>query len=182
VLCLALLLAQGAFGQAKETVKKEVKHSRRPAATAEASPATQPPPTGDFFSILDGMPMLLELHHDTEVGTNAPIDVYMFVIEMQVMNSDGNLEPEGLQIHNYYTASPQQPWRDVNRHNAQDCARWNKLVTLAMAARDPKSKTWPYVEFLTAQGARTVQTNEDGTVYWSDDIQCWGSDDRFPPF
>ena len=59
--------------------------------------------------MLNGMPMLLELHHDTEVGTNAPIDVYMFVIEMQVMNSDGNLEPEGLQIHNYYTASPRIP-------------------------------------------------------------------------
>ncbi len=28
----------------------------------------------------------------------------MFVIELQVMNSDGNLEPVGLQIHNYYTA------------------------------------------------------------------------------
>ena len=52
----------------------------------------------------------------------------------------------------------------------------------AMASRDPKSKTWPYVEFLTAQGARTIQTNEDGTVYWSDDIECWGSSDRFPPF
>ena len=44
-----------------------------------------------------------------------------------------------------------------------------------MVSRDPNSKTWPYVEFLTAEGARTIQTNEDGTVYWSDDIHCWGS-------
>ncbi|HEX3818925.1 MAG TPA: hypothetical protein VHW45_01265 [Candidatus Sulfotelmatobacter sp.] len=128
------------------------------------------------------MPMLLELHHDTEVGTNKPIDVYMFVIEMQVMNSDGNLEPIGLQIHNYYTASLLDPWNDVNRHTAADCSRWNKLITQAMASRDPNSKTWPYVEFLTAEGARTLQTNEDGTVFYSDDIQCWGSMDRFSPF
>ena len=87
--------------------------------------------------------MLLARYHDTEVGTNKHIDVYDFVIEMQVMNSDGNLEPVGLQIHN--------------------------LV-------------WPYVEFTAAQGARVVQTNEHGAVWWSDDIECWGSQDRFPPF
>ena len=43
----------------------------------------------------------------------------MFVIEMQVMNSDGNLEPIGLQIHNYYTANLLDPWSDVNRHTAR---------------------------------------------------------------
>lgn len=106
----------------------------------------------------------------------------MFVIEMQVMNSDGNLEPVGLQIHNYYTANLLDPWNDINRHTAADCSRWNKLITQAMASRDPNSKTWPYVQFITAEGARTLQTNEDGTVYYSDDIQCWGSMDRFPPF
>jgi hypothetical protein len=171
-LCTTQLFAQA----------KQVKHTRRPAANAEVSQPTASKPSGDFFSILDGMPMLLELHHDTEVGTNKPIDVYMFVIEMQVMNSDGNLEPIGLQIHNYYTASLLDPWNDVNRHTAADCSRWNKLITQAMASRDPNSKTWPYVEFLTAEGARTLQTNEDGTVFYSDDIQCWGSMDRFSPF
>jgi hypothetical protein len=162
--------------------RKQVKHTRRPAANAEASLPGTSKPSGDFFSLLNGMPMLLELHHDTEVGTNAPIDVYMFVIELQVMNSDGNLEPIGLQIHNYYTANLLDPWGDENRHTAKDCSRWNKLILDAMAARDPNSKTWPYVQLRTAEGARTIQTNEDGTVYWSDDIQCWGSMDRFPPF
>jgi hypothetical protein len=42
--------------------------------------------------------------------------------------------------------------------------------------------TWSYVEFTVAQGARMLQTNEDGLVFWSDDVECWGSRDRFPPF
>ena len=126
--------------------------------------------------------MLLELHHDTEVGTGNPIDVYMFVIEMQIMNSDGNLEPVGLQIHNFYTANPLDAKNDVNPKNARDCKKWNTLVLKALQTHNPKSATWPYVEFITAQGARVVQTNEDGAVWWSDDIECWGSTDRFPPF
>lgn len=126
--------------------------------------------------------MLLELHHDTEVGTNNPIDVYMFVIELQVMNSDGNFEPVGLQIHNYYTAKPLDPKNAINPRNARDCKYWNILVTKAMQTRKADSKTWPYVEFTAAEGARVVQTNEDGAVWWSDDIECWGSSDRFSPF
>jgi hypothetical protein len=80
---------------------KPPQESRRPSASAQASAPDAPDPSSEFFSILDGMPMLLALHHDTEVGTGKPVDVYMLVIEMQVMNSDGNLEPVGLQIHNY---------------------------------------------------------------------------------
>lgn len=53
---------------------KQVKHTRRPAANAEASQPGSSRPSGDFFGILNGMPMLLELHHDTEVGTNKPIE------------------------------------------------------------------------------------------------------------
>ncbi|HEX6505573.1 MAG TPA: hypothetical protein VF011_20190 [Terriglobales bacterium] len=174
---VALLLLAPLFAQARQS-----QESRRPAATAEASPQGAGAPSYEFFSILDGMPMLLALHHDTEVGTNNPIDVYMLVIEMQVMNSDGNLEPVGLQIHNYYTARPVHPHDDFNPHNARDCKYWNALVTEAMLTRPPTSKTWPYIEFTVAEGARIIQTNEDGAVWWSDDIQCWGSDDRFPPF
>ncbi len=51
-----------------------------------------------------------------------------------------------------------------------------------MKNRNPKLGTWPYIELVTAVGARVIQTNEDGQVFWSDDIQCWGSSDRFPPF
>jgi len=126
--------------------------------------------------------MLLELHHDTVVGTNKPINVYKLVIEMQVMNSDGNLEPEGLQIFNYYTAKALDPTNDVNPYNARDCAYWNRIVLGEMANRDPKSHTWSYIQLITAQGARVIQTNEDGPVWWSDDIECWGSRDRFAPF
>jgi crotonobetainyl-CoA:carnitine CoA-transferase CaiB-like acyl-CoA transferase len=162
--------------------QKQPRDTRRPAATAEASPQSAPAPSGDYFSILNGMPMLLELHHDTEVGTGKAIDVYMFVIEMQIMNSDGYLEPVGLQIHNYYTAIPMDSSNDVYPFAARDCNTWNKIVLRQMSARKPGSKSWPYVEFTTAQGARVVQTNEDGAVWWSDDIQCWGSSDRFPPF
>lgn len=174
---VGLLLASSVFAQ-----DKPAQPSRRPAASAEPSARTAPKPSGEFFSILDGMPMLLELHHDTEVGTGKAIDVYMFVIEMQVMNSDGNLEPVGLQIHNYYTAAPLDPLNDVNPHNARDCRFWNSIVVNEMNHHSLKSSTWPYVEFMTAQGARVIQTNEDGAVWWSDDIQCWGSRDRFPPF
>src|ERR1700746_2461028 len=80
---------------------KQIHTQRRPAADAPASdvaPYKAQDGSGASY-ILDGLPMLLELHHDTEVGTNKPVDVYMFVIEMQVMNSDGNFEPVGLQLH-----------------------------------------------------------------------------------
>ncbi len=174
---VALILVSSAFGQTRKA-----NETRHPTASAEASARSAPAPSGDYFSILDGMPILLELHHDTEVGTNNPIDVYMFVIEMQVMNSDGDLEPVGLQIHNYYTAKPLDPKNTINPRNARDCKYWNILVTKAMQTRKSTSKTWPYVEFMAAEGARVVQTNEDGGVWWSDDVQCWGSSDRFQPF
>jgi len=126
--------------------------------------------------------VLFSVHHDTTADTGKPIDVYVFVIELQVMNSDGNLEPEGLQIFNYFTAQPLDPTRDVYPHGARDCNRWNTLVTESIKARKPGSNTWPYIELTTAAGARVVNTNEDGPVFWSDDVQCWGSRDRFPPF
>jgi hypothetical protein len=174
---VALFLASFAFAQPKQP-----RETRRPAVTAAASPASAPAPDYQFFSILDGTPVLLELHHDTEVGTNKPVDVYQFVIELQVLNSDGNLEPVGLQIFNFYTAQPQSPSTAPNPHNARDCKTWNTLVNKAIQTRQGGSATWPYVEFTVAQGARVVQTNEDGAVWWSDDIECWGSNDRFPPF
>lgn len=176
-LAVAIMVTPYVLGQAKPP-----QNTRRPAAGAEASASSAPAPSGEFFSILDGMPVLMELHHDTEVGTNKPIDVYLFVIEMQVMNSDGNLEPVGLQIFNYYTAKPLTPKTDINPRNARDCRYWNLLITRAMKERKSTDNTWPYVEFTAAQGARVIQTNEDGAVWWSDDIQCWGSSDRFPPF
>ncbi len=127
--------------------------------------------------------MLLTLHHDTEVGTNKPIDVYDFVIELQVMNSDGDFEPVGLQIHNFYTAKPQDPNNDVYPRGALDCRKWYYIDSYLQRRRDPNNKTWwPYVEFTVAEGARILQTNEHGNVWWSDDIQCWGAQDRFPPF
>jgi hypothetical protein len=158
-----------------------VRHERRPAAAAVATPAKQSQPNYVFFSILDGTPKGLELHHDTEVGTGRPVDVYVFAIELQVMNSDGNLEPEGLIIDNFYTAKPVQPQRAPNPHNARDCKIWNSLI-LEEIPHDPQGATWSYVEFTVAQGARIVKTNEDGAVWWSDDVECWGARDRFPPF
>ena len=173
-----LLAATCTFAPAAET-----RHQHRPAAAAANSNATpQPQPTYEFFSILNGMPMGLVLHHDTEVGTGRAVDVYMFPIEMQVMNSDGNFEPVGLIFDNFYTARAVNPNTAPNPYNAHDCKLWNSLVLSAMSSRDPKSRTWPYIEFTVAQGARTLQTNEDGYVWWSDDIQCWGSNDRFSPF
>jgi len=166
-----------AFGQAKRP-----RETRRPAINAPASPASAPVPGGEYFSILDGTPVLLELRHDTEVGSDKPIDVYKFVIELQVMNSDGNLEPVGLQIFNYYTAIPLNPSNDVYTHAARDCNTCNKIVLRDIQQRKADSKTWPYIEFTVAQGARVIQTNEDGAVWWSDDVECWGSSDRFPPF
>jgi hypothetical protein len=178
-LVFAGMLACSAFGQVKQ-----VRHERRPAALPDAASAATPQkqPNYEYFSILDGMPILLEIHHDTEVGTGKPIDVYQFVIELQVLNSDGNFEPEGLQIFNFYTANPVDPNTAPNPHNARDCKIWNGLVTKEMAIRPPNAPTWSYIEFTVAQGARTIQTNEDGQVWWSDDIECWGSRDRFPPF
>jgi hypothetical protein len=176
---LGILIVAPLFAQQP----KQIRHERRPAATAQTvSAEPQKQPAYDYFSILNGLPILLELHHDTEVGTNAPVDVYQFVIELQVMNSDGDLEPEGLQIFNYYTAKAVDRSTAPNPNNARDCKIWNALITNELNHRDPKSPTWPYVEFTVAQGARVLQTNEDGQVWWSDDVECWGSKDRFPPF
>jgi hypothetical protein len=177
---LGMLSATLVFAQGTQ-----LQTQRRPAANAPVkSEKTQVKSSdgADSYYILNGLPVLLELHHDTEVGTNKPVDVYMFVLEMQVMNSDGDLEPVGLQIFNYYTKWPQQPAKAFNPHNARDCKIWGGLQTRAMKNRDPKIKTWPYVEFVTDMDARVLQTNEDGAVWWSDDIECWGSTDRFSPF
>jgi hypothetical protein len=176
-----LLLASSGLAQVKQ-----VKHERRPPASAEsgsaAFPSTPTQPNYEYFSILDGLPMGLELHHDTQVGTGTAVDVYMFPIELQVMNSDGNLEPAGLIIDNFYTAKAVDPGTAPNPHNARDCNTWNTLVSNEIKSRAPNSPTWSYVEFTVAEGARVIETNEDGRVFWSDDIECWGSRDRFPPF
>jgi len=177
---LVVLLAASGLGQEKANA---IRHERRPAATAETVSNTNPPqPDYNYFSILDGTPMLLELHHDTEVGSGKPIDVYLFAIELQVLNSDGNFEPEGLILDNFYTAKPVSPETAPNPHNARDCKIWNSLVLNEIKNRNNKSPTWSYVEFTVALGARVIQTNEDGQVWWSDDVECWGSRDRFPPF
>jgi hypothetical protein len=175
---LGLLITLSASAQ-----ETQGRRERRPAFAAGTVPSTpQKQPTYEFFSILDGTPMGLELHHDTEVGTNKPVDVYVFPIELQVLNSDGNFEPEGLIIDNFYTAKPVDALTAPNPHNAHDCSTWNTLVLNAIKKQDPKSHVWSYIEFTVAMGARTIQTNEDGQVWWSDDIECWGSRDRFPPF
>lgn len=161
---------------------KPVRHERRPVALPQAQvPSVQPQPDYVYFSILDGGPKGLTLHHDTEVGTNKAIDVYVFPIELQVMNSDGNFEPEGLIIDNFYTAKAIHPNTAPNPHNARDCKTWNSLVLNEIKNRKG-GPTWPYVEFIVAKGARVIQTNEDGQVWWSDDVECWASRDRFKPF
>jgi len=178
ILMVAAFLAPLSFAQAASS-----KELRRPAAHAATGSAakSQDDWDGSVF-VLDGMPMLMELHHDTEVGTGKPIDVYMLVIEMQVMNSDGNLEPVGLQFHNYFTAKPLDRKNDFNPHNARDCKLWAQHIQSALQHHDSKSRIWPYIEMLTNSNARVVETNEDGSVWYSDDIQCWGSMDRFSPF
>ncbi len=178
LLIFAVLLGSVALAQ-----DKPVRHERRPpaqSASDQAAPQTQP--NYLYFSILDGGPKGLELHHDTVAGTNEPIDVYVFPIELQVMNSDGNLEPEGLIIDNFYTAAVQDPNTAPNQNTARDCRKWNALVLHEEAHQGEGERTWSYVEFTVAMGARTVKTNEDGNVWWADDIQCWGARDRFSPF
>jgi hypothetical protein len=177
VALLLMVAGSPAFAQASQ-----IRHERRPAALPQGPlPLAQPVPEYVYFSILDGTPRLLELHHDTEVGTNKPVDVYLFAIELQVMNSDGNLEPEGLIIDNFYTAKAVHPNTAPNPHNARDCKIWNGLVLNEIKNRKG-GPTWPYVEFTVAKGARVIQTNEDGQVWWSDDVECWASRDRFKPF
>lgn len=179
VLVGLLLMIASSFVFAQSS---HVRHERRPAASPQAPlPLLQPAPEYLYFSILDGTPMAFELHHDTEVGTNKPIDVYLFAIELQVMNSDGNPEPVGLILDNFFTAKPVQPKIAPNPHNARDCKIWNSLVLSEINNRKG-GPTWSYVEFTVAKGARVIQTNEDGQVWWSDDVECWGSRDRFKPF
>jgi len=178
-----LTLAQDNQAQDNQVLNNQVKEQRRPAFDTKETPLDSPKaPNYDYFSILDGTPQGMELHHDTQVGTGRPVDVVKYSIELQVLNSDGNLEPEGLIISHFYTAKAVQPEKAPNPNNAKDCAKWNSLVLQEIQNRPPNSPTWSYVEFTVAQGARIIQTNEDGAVFWSDDIECWGSRDRFPPF
>jgi hypothetical protein len=177
-LVFAMFLGLSAWAQ-----EKPVRREHRPSAQVANDPtAPQAQPNYIYFSILDGTPQGLTLHHDTIVGTGQPIDVYMFPIELQVMNSDGNLEPEGLIIDNFYTAAVQDPNTAPNINTARDCRKWNALVLHEEAHQGEGERTWSYVEFTVAMGARIVQTNEDGNVWWADDIQCWGARDRFSPF
>jgi hypothetical protein len=179
ILLVGVLVTSSAFAQSRT-----LQQQRRPPLTAAAMPQATPPPapTGDFWSILNGIPMLLAVHHDTEVGTGRPLDVYQLVIEMQIMNSDGNFEPVGLWTYNYFTAKAQDPLNAINPRNGRDCQKWVQLTIGALRNHKKTASTWPYLQFRTAEGARLVQTNEDGPVYWSDDVECWGTRDRFPPF
>ena len=89
---------------------KQLQTQRRPAADAEATTEkapSDPQSGGEAYHILNGVPTLLRLHHDTEVGTNNPVDVYALVIEMQVMNSDGEREPIGLQLLHEVSSRPE---------------------------------------------------------------------------
>jgi hypothetical protein len=185
---VVLLIMVGMFtvaGLAQEQAPgktRQIKSERRPASSAPSAQTTAAPPDYANFSILNGLPMALFLHHDTVVGTNEPIDVYENVIERQVMNSDGGVGPIGLQIHNYYTMRAQDAKHSGGIRHAQDCKKWTILTVEALRNHHPKDATWPYIEFVVAEGARTVETNEHGPVFFSDDIECWGSLDRFPPF
>jgi len=181
---LGVLILLGLVGATVASAQNaQIREERRPAVNAEPTPLDSPKaPDYIYFSIMDGTPKGMELHHDTLVGSNKPVDVVKYSIELQVLNSDGNLEPEGLIISHFYTSKPVQPLQAPNPHDARDCAIWNTLVLDEIKNRGANSPTWSYVEFTVAQGARILQTNEDGAVFWSDDIECWGSRDRFPPF
>jgi hypothetical protein len=174
---VCLFVAATAFGQGKQN-----QIERRPVADAPASAEGAQFNETPARDILNGVPIQLELHHDTEERTHKPIDVYALTIERQTMNSDGNWEPIGLQSVTFYTRVAQDPQSDANPHNARDCKTWATLQANAMQNHDSKSKTWPYIEFVKRTDARVIRTREDGAVYWSDDIECWGSLDRFPPF
>jgi hypothetical protein len=179
-----LWMASSAFSQDTQDASTQIqfRQERHPDATEASAAETQKQPTYRYFSILNGVPMALELHHDTEVRTGKPIDVYFLLVEQQVMNSDGKREPIGFQFGNYYTAKAVDPQTAWNPNNAADCKTWNGLILSELEHHEPSQSTWPYIQFAVAQGARTIETNEDGPVWWSDDIECWGAQDRFAPF
>ena len=179
-----LLTATSVFSQdaPNTTASGLAFQERHPDATETATSEMQQQPAYRYFSMLDGVPMVFELHHDTEARTGKPIDVYLLVIEKQTMNSDGMREPIGLQFGNYFTARAMDPATAWNPANAADCKTWVGLTLAALEKHEPGQPTWPYLQFVAAKGARTIETNEDGAVFWSDDIQCWGALDRFAPF
>jgi hypothetical protein len=181
---VTLLMASSVFSQNTQNASESglTFQARHPdASEASAVSDTQKQPTYQYFSMLDGVPKIFELHHDTEARTGKRIDVYLLVIEKQTMNSDGKREPIGLQFGNYYTAEAMDPATAWNPANAADCKTWVGLA-LAGLEHHESGQPWPYIQFATAKGARTIETNEDGAVFWSDDIECWGALDRFAPF
>src|SRR5262249_37925758 len=158
VLSLVVCAASAAFAQVKPS-----QELRRPSAVDTQKAQPQDDDGSVFFQ--NGLPMLFKVHHDTEVGTGRAVDVDEFVIELQVMNSDGNPEPVGLQIHDYFTAQAQDPKNAFNKHTAHDCHIWNNLIVKALRDHKRSDKTWPYVEFIMTNPARTIQTNEHGRVF-----------------
>jgi|SRR5580658_1688509 hypothetical protein len=176
---VGMLVAATVLGQGKQMQIRRQPLADAPASEQAAPSVFRETPARD---VLNGVPIQLEVHHDTEVRTHKPVDVYALTIERQTMNSDGDWEPIGLQVISFYTRYAQDPLSDANPHNGHDCKVWFRLQTSAIENRDPKSGTWPYIEFVKRVDARIIRTREDGAVYWSDDIECWGSLDRFPPF
>ena len=143
-----------------------------------------PPPAPDtqYYSILTGQPKGLVQHHDHKKGTNKPLIVDVLTLEVQVMNSDGYFEPIGLQILNFYTAKPQDAENDIYPFGAHDCRIWAYKVAEEENLPQPVMGTWSYGQLIVKENARSIETIEDGPVWWSDDLECWGVRDRFPPF
>jgi len=105
-----------------------------------------------------------------------------FVIEMQIMNSDGNLEPVGpadSQLLHEVAPRPEKPFSiRINARDLQDLERPADEGDAEIAIR--RLRRWPYVELVTAVDARVPpDERRRGGVVIATTIECWGSTDRF---
>ncbi len=132
---VGMLVSGTVLGQGKQMQIRRQPLPHAPASDAAAQSVLRGTPARD---VLNGVPIQLEVHHDTEVRTHKPVDVYALTIAQQTMNSDPDWKPVGLPVISY-TRYAQEPQRDANPHNGHDCKVWFRLQTSAVQNRDPKS-------------------------------------------
>ena len=81
----------------------------------------------------------------------------------------------------FYTAKPQDAENDIYPFGAHDCRIWAYRVAEEENLPQPVMGTWSYGKLIVKENA--VLSKRSGRPgWWSDDVECWGVRDRFPPF
>lgn len=107
-----------------------------------------------------------------------PVQVYKMILTLRVMNQNGGVQPEDLEIVNYISLDASG--------NAQQCQRWFRKVSTdernAISRIHNKEKVthFPFLQLAVADGAKRFQTDEGNSVFRGSAVQCWETEDFWP--